>query len=259
MAKIRIDRRKEYREQLRLLLSLSRPLINQINSFNDKFKKRYSRVYRESGFITRESDTKYFADLFKILSSHVERVSEAMIDRMKKSRLLQKQENLPDWVNTYINEQTAQDVALITDTTRRQIATAIEFGLSEGATVFAISKIIEDSTAFSPQRAKLIARTETHSAMNYASYQTARELSLVRPVKEWISALDDRTRDWHGQANGQLRLVEDSFTIFTPQKGGASVPVAMRFPGDTLGGPANVVNCRCFAIYYDEEDVVGGR
>ena len=256
MAKVRINRRKEYREQLRLMLTMSRSLSNELNKFFNKQGSIAQREYQLNELVGREYFESYWSKLYKILEKHHKTVIETIAERMATGRLTKATDETVQDVYDYVTTTTAQGVTYITETTKKQIQNSIAFGISEGLSVVAIAKVIEKSTAFSPNRAKVIARTETHTAMNYGSYSVAKRLSLKKPIKEWLSALDDRTRHWHRSVSGQRRLIEDSFSVFTPQKGGTSVEVFMKYPGDELGGSANIINCRCFAIYSDEEDLL---
>ena len=92
--------------------------------------------------------------------------------------------------------------------------------------------------------------------MSYGNQEIAKRLGLQKPQKEWVSAMDDRTRDWHRQTNGQRVGIDDAFTVLTPIKGGGVVHKEMQYTGDPEGGASNVINCRCFVIYYDEDDIV---
>ena len=102
----------------------------------------------------------------------------------------------------------------------------------------------------------MIARTETHQAMNYGNQEVAKRLGLTRPQKEWASAMDDRARTWHKDINGQRRDIDKPFDIITPVSGGAVVPKQLQYAGDPNGGASNTINCRCFVLYYDEGDIV---
>ncbi len=257
MAKVRINRRREYREQLRLYLSMSKPLSLRLSKFFTKQSSIAQRQYEINELIGREYFENYWEELYLILKQHHTTVIETISERMSKGRLTKAVEDeTVQEVYDYVTTSTAQGVTYITETTKKQIQSAIAFGISEGLSVVAIAKVVQDSTAFSKNRAKVIARTETHTAMNYGSYKVAKRLSLKKPIKEWLSALDDRTRHWHRSMSGQRKLIEDDFVVFTPIKGGSSMEVLMKYPGDELGGSANIINCRCFAIYSEEEDLL---
>jgi hypothetical protein len=53
----------------------------------------------------------------------------------------------------------------------------------------------------------------------------------------WISMHDDDVRNSHVRADGQTRAVNESFEV-----GGSK----LRYPGDPLGPPEEVINCRCY-------------
>lgn len=101
----------------------------------------------------------------------------------------------------------------------------------------------------SVSRAKTIARTETHSAVQETSAETMRlEAEAVglegETQKVWTAGMDMRVRESHAEADGQAVGLDDSFLV-----GG----VSLRFPGDPLGPPEEVINCRCI-LTYDVKD-----
>ena len=137
----------------------------------------------------------------------------------------------------------------ITGTTRDLIRTlftdAYELGLS-------IDEIVDklEHTELSRVRARMIARTETVLASNQGAAFAAKTLNI--PLnKEWISAVDNRTRRHHLAVNGQ---VIDSDAYF--KVGGYN----LKFPGDKGGkegqlpvDPAETINCRCAAAFLPKD------
>lgn len=88
-------------------------------------------------------------------------------------------------------------------------------------------------------RAKVIARTETNRAWNAGQLAAAQyyEPPTGRGwVKVWDTDMDGHERPAHKRADGQTRSLTDSFQV-----GGED----LRFPGDPVGRPDNVINCRC--------------
>lgn len=57
--------------------------------------------------------------------------------------------------------------------------------------------------------------------------------------KKWKSLHDSRVRDAHAEADGQIQLADEPFTV-----GGA----LLRYPGDPAGPPGQVINCRCIVV-----------
>jgi len=121
MAKIKINRRKDYKEQLKLYLNLSK-------SLNAKVKKLFRKTSRkaEQEYL-KFNDMYYFFledfsnDLYKILSSHYRSVITTTSERLIKQRETKQEEEIDIIVATYIADVTANKVADISQTTRKQI------------------------------------------------------------------------------------------------------------------------------------------
>lgn len=60
--------------------------------------------------------------------------------------------------------------------------------------------------------------------------------------KMWVAHHDDRTRDTHRAADGQIVPVDGTFTV-----GG----YAMSHPGDRSAPPGETINCRCITVGVD--------
>ena len=258
MAKIRINRQKDYKEQLKLYLNLSK-------SLNAKTKKLLRKTARkaEQEYL-KFNDMYYFFledfsdEFYKILSNHYKSVITTTSKRLIKQRETKQEEDedIDIIVATYIAGVTANKVAEISQTTRNQIKQAIKKGIADGLSIPQIAKLIQKNRSFAPYRATMIARTETHSAMNYANHEISGKLGFNKPVKSWGSALDDRTRPWHRSMNGKIVGRDEMFKVMTPIAGGGFIERRMNYTGDRNGGALNVINCRCFTLYYDSEDEI---
>tara|TARA_R100000655_G_scaffold108946_3_gene162111 strand:- start:3536 stop:4309 length:774 start_codon:yes stop_codon:yes gene_type:complete len=256
MSKIRINRRKDYREQLKLYLNLSKSLNAKTKKLLRKTARIAEREFIEFGDMYYVFLEDFSNDLYKILSTHYRSVITTTNERLIKQRETKQEEEIDIIVATYIAEVTANKVADISQTTRKQLRQAIKKGIADGLSIPQIAKLIRQNRSFAPYRATMIARTETHSAMNYANHEISGKLGLNRPVKEWNSALDDRTRAWHRGMNGTTVSRDDMFKVMTPIAGGGFVEKRMNYTGDMNGGALNVINCRCFTLYYDSEDEI---
>ena len=166
-----------------------------------------------------------------------------------------KEDEIDIIVASYIADVTANKVADISQTTRKQIKQAIKVGIADGLSIPEISEKIRRNRSFAPYRATMIARTETHSAMNYGNHEISKSLDFDKPVKSWGSALDDRTRGWHRAMNGTTIGRDEMFKVLTPVAGGAFTERSMSYTGDMNGGALNVINCRCVVVYADERDL----
>jgi SPP1 gp7 family putative phage head morphogenesis protein len=108
----------------------------------------------------------------------------------------------------------------------------------EGLTVQQIIDALKESSVFSDARAERIARTEVIGSLNEGKLAGYRDTGLVR-MKEWLATQDDRTRDAHLDADGEIVPIDEPFT---------KTGEALMFPGDPSGSPGNIINCRCTVL-----------
>jgi SPP1 gp7 family putative phage head morphogenesis protein len=134
-------------------------------------------------------------------------------------------------------------VEIISQTTVEQMRRLISQGEIEGLSTDQVARnIVKQIPTISRYRANAIARTETHTAANYGS-QAAAEATGLNIQKEWVAANDERTREDHIDADGQIVGLNESFDV-----GGE----ALMFPGDPSGSAGNIINCRCTVAYITE-------
>lgn len=130
----------------------------------------------------------------------------------------------------------AAKIQRVTGTTKQQVAQLIDRGRANGDSVDDIAKRIRERVpVLAGVRANVIARTETHTAGNFAANKQAKDTGLPMR-KEWIAADDERTRMAHDRADGQTTSMDGVFNV-----NGES----LEYPGDASGSAANVINCRC--------------
>jgi SPP1 gp7 family putative phage head morphogenesis protein len=87
-------------------------------------------------------------------------------------------------------------------------------------------------------RRELIARTETTRAANQGAITLYDKWGVKR--KEWLSTMDDRTRDTHLNVNGQIVNVDTPFTL--------SNGVEIMQPGDSKAPLSETAACRCTVL-----------
>jgi len=155
---------------------------------------------------------------------------------------------------TNIAEHTAKisgsKISDIFKTTKKEVARVVLRGITEGLSIPKIKQQINAlyEEKFTPIRAETIARTETISASNYGSRAGAIATDLPLE-KEWISTLDDRTRDGidsdfdHLSADGQRTKMDEAYVVSGEE---------LTYPGDITHGASagNVINCRCTEGYH---------
>jgi len=97
-------------------------------------------------------------------------------------------------------------------------------------------------STYSKYEAQRLVRTEANAAANYGSTETASAMFGKNGyVKEWLTAMDGREREWHARANGQI-VKGDGYFIVKGER--------LRFPSDPKGSGANIINCRCQSLCY---------
>jgi hypothetical protein len=101
-----------------------------------------------------------------------------------------------------------------------------------------------------PNRATVIARTETIGALNAGRYDAFAVVAADadEPMElMWLATDDSRTRHTHNVAEGQRVPVGSPFIV-----GGFE----LRFPGDPLGPPQEVIQCRCVPLLVERGENV---
>jgi HK97 family phage portal protein len=82
-----------------------------------------------------------------------------------------------------------------------------------------------------------IARTEVNKAANAGHVEGYKQAGVQE--KEWMAALDNRTRETHVAAHGQRQPLNADFDV-----GGEY----LNYPGDPKGSPENIIFCRCRVV-----------
>ncbi len=131
------------------------------------------------------------------------------------------------------------------------IQRTVDEGMARGDSIDAIAAEIDTimNAADTPRwrnRATMVARTETLSALNGGRYDghlaTAARLGGAWE-RVWVATMvgpsADRTRPTHRDADGQRIPVDGTFSVGT---------ASLRFPLDPLGPPQETIQCRCTAI-----------
>lgn len=118
---------------------------------------------------------------------------------------------------------------------KRVIAQEIKRGADINQIALEISKKLKKGSFI---RSITIARTEVIRASN-AGALTGANMTKLALQKEWISTLDDRTRQNgydHVDANGQKVGINESFLVSGEM---------LDHPASFDGSPGNTINCRC--------------
>ncbi|MFH1230013.1 MAG: phage portal protein [Planctomycetota bacterium] len=141
----------------------------------------------------------------------------------------------------YLNTKIFKFADEINKTTLRELGDTLGEGYNDGESIEEMKARVQDvfdgMTRAEPYRARTIARTEVISASNNASLIGYKTMGAEK--KEWLTAIDERTRPEHAAVNGQVVNIEDDFSV------GGEI---MAYPGDPKGSAKNLCNCRCTLI-----------
>lgn len=157
------------------------------------------------------------------------------------------------WANAFASFGSAigaQRVTLVNGTAKKTLIDLTERLMSdpEFMSLGAVEKgriLRNQFNQYSQWQAERLVRTEATAAANFAQAQAAQTIFPPEQMqKEWIASFDDRVRDTHSQADGQIVMANNTFLV-----GGQP----MMFPGDPAGGAAETINCRCSVAYFPIE------
>ena len=114
-------------------------------------------------------------------------------------------------------------------------------GIIQGKSILDISKRIMNVQRMNENASIRTARTIVTGAENKGrldSYQRAQEDGIILE-KQWLSAHDSKTRDWHRELDRETADIDKPFVNSVGE---------IMYPGDPGADPANVYNCRCTLV-----------
>lgn len=158
------------------------------------------------------------------------------------------------FVTAYLAEVTNRMVRL-PDEVYNLVAQEMAVGVNLGEGIPELARrvdIVLSTTASErwPNRAVVVARTEAIGALNAGRHDAFR-LYAAESDEElfqlWLATEDSRTRETHRLADGQRVPLGEPFQV-----GGFS----LRFPGDPMGPPQEVIQCRCTSLLVDADEVL---
>jgi SPP1 gp7 family putative phage head morphogenesis protein len=117
--------------------------------------------------------------------------------------------------------------------------------MEEGISPYEVKKRIEGMFKETYRnRAMAIARTETGIASSMAQHKTYEENMIEK--KEWLATMDDKTRESHAEANGQVVPIDEPFQVGDAE---------LMHPLDPSGPPEEICNCRCDELPVIEQKI----
>ena len=132
-----------------------------------------------------------------------------------------------------------EDVKRLKNSIRAEVSRGIANGESWYQLAQHIAKGMNSPFDAALSRTMTIARTEGHRVQENATMDAAKAArdKGANQLKQWDSALDERVRPAHREADGQLRELDEPFSVMGEQ---------IQKPGE--GSAANCINCRCHML-----------
>lgn len=248
-----LARRKEWLAQLRLRRGFERAFAKKLSIEFNRTGRAAAHAYLKGDSTPNLSD--HTINLYKIFLALYVSVMTASSKRLPsmapKKSLAHAGAHLQGAQEDFIRKDTEAQISLriqifakkwaankvqkVSDTTKKRINRAITRGSAENKSPGQIADDIYNTTGndIGEFRAEVIARTETHSASQAGSLETASALGI--PLKKiWVAVSDDRTRQDHADANGQTVEMDEAFEVGDDE---------LDFPGDPSGSPEEIINC----------------
>lgn len=140
------------------------------------------------------------------------------------------------YIDDYIEGRIGRRIEYINETTRKQLADTLIEGINQGESIPTLAnRVSEVFDNAKNVRAETIARTETMSSVNGATFAGYKQSNVVEE-KEWIATQDSRVRPHHISMDGQTVRLDAMFT--------SGLGNQTQHPG-LFGIPEEDINCRC--------------
>ena len=229
------------RERKKYFQKLYKELFSYFTNFYERVTKLIdsSNFDAEANLISKMQEVK----LKKILLTNYKDIIEYFSNATMRELTGKKQMSFDVWTGLYLatlEMRAGNKITGINDTVLAFIRRELARGALEGESIHEISqRLIDSKIGFTRGRAICVARTEVIGTSNGASFETARFVDNTLK-KVWITTIDGRERPWHADADEQTVGINEKFIVNGEQ---------LDYPGDSMGSPENVINCRCAVAY----------
>ena len=200
-----------------------RSLQKQIDGFlTDLNSKQYKSI---DEYMNKSYETGYIGSLYDLHGQGIPLIMP--IDQKQVVKAVYTDSK----ISKKLYEKLGEDVAFL----KKRIANNLSRGIATADSYSHIARNIAADSNVGFNRAMRIARTEGHRIQAQSAFDAqhrAKEKG-ADVVKQWDAALDKRTRESHARVDGEIRELDEKFSN------------GLMYPGDSKGGAAEVVNCRC--------------
>jgi SPP1 gp7 family putative phage head morphogenesis protein len=152
--------------------------------------------------------------------------------------------------NTKLSKRLYTSLGEDVDELKKRIRSELSRGISQAYTYEKIAKNIRNQTSIGFNKSMRIVRTEGHRITQEATFDAQHKAKDAGAdiVKQWDSTLDGRTRELHNELDGQIRELDEPFTVGV---------YSGQYPGG-FGAPEMDIHCRCVLLQRARWALEGG-
>ena len=254
--------------KLQIESAFRRDLKTLFNKVNSDFVRHY-KLYGNLAPIDRNKDAirnlllKYYRMInrkfgYQIRTNNVKMCEKIEVKNVNFDSEIDKQ------LDVYSQNHSEEQADIISQTNIREQQEIVQRIRAEAALAGVLltdNEVAEQASELLDQkydaRIDTIAATEVQNVSEQTKYIEATVIggllvgmNVENPLKKrWVSVLDERTRQEHVNADGQVVMASDPFLVGSYK---------LMQPGDTsLGaGLETIINCRCNAVYFNSDESI---
>lgn len=158
----------------------------------------------------------------------------------------------PDRLLDQLDEWSIESTNEVVDSMSDEVARTLRSTAEDGYGIDEMSDVLQRDVfegRLKDSKAEEIARTETISASNEGAHSAYEDADGVIG-EEWLASGDQRTRDSHAAADGQIVAVDGTFLIAGHEA---------EHPGDKSLPPGEFVQCRCTVVPVFADDLTDAQ
>jgi len=233
----KIDKNKFQRRYLRIQGAMEKKMESKLKRvFFDMRKEILSYINSQEKALTAEQEAELLAFIRSVFENNeiqtkIEPIARESLQQAGEMALDNLGIKRPFIVNETILNARLNFIKGASDTLFEQIRSTVYENIKEGQNIPTIADGIKEVFNVSTNRAKVIARTETASLMTAQTEDVYKSEGITK--KQWITTIDDATRESHIRVNGEIVGINDTFSN------------GLKYPGDLDAPAKEVVNCRC--------------
>lgn len=202
-----------------------------LDAFDDSFKGFAS--VNKSVEINLNWDAEY-RSLYEILEPYEKLAVEQGASKGTAFTGLKPSDRLAIQLNKATTLRLEKVVSEINETNKQQINSRINKLIDDGAVTDELKRGIKDYFNKTTNRAEVIARTEVTAQLNGGLLLQYDDVGIEK--KEWLTNIDEFTRQEHIIMNGEIQRLGDPFSN------------GLMMPADFSGDPVQSINCRCSVL-----------